>query len=52
MNSATENSTASTRTEARPGFDQEFLMKALSNPEMQQVDREKAEFLFIIKGIR
>lgn len=34
MNSATENSTTSTRTETRTGLDQELLLKGLSNPEM------------------
>lgn len=34
MNSATENSTTSTRTETRTSLDQELLLKVLSNPEM------------------
>lgn len=34
MNSATENSTTSTRTETRTSLDQGLLLKVLSNPEM------------------
>ena len=34
MNSVTENSTTSTRTETRTSLAQELLLKVLSNPEM------------------